>query len=92
MFWTKVNGLFLFYLNGPKVFSSTSEKVNLFAEIFSESCNFNYSGSSLSTPAYLCRTNLILHNISATSKMNKKILMASSPDIIPVVVLKISET
>ena len=56
--------------------------------------NSNLDDSGLSLPVFLCRTNLKLHNISATPKMVRKVVMnldlskASGPDCIPVVVLK----
>ena len=48
----------------------------------------------ISLPAFPARTNLNLHNISITSKMVKKVITnldsskVSSPDCIPVVILK----
>ena len=50
--------------------------------------------SGISLPLFPSRTHLKLHNISVTPKMIKKVIMnfdlskASSPDCIPVVVLK----
>ena len=78
--------------NGPKVLSSVSDKAKLFAENFSLNSNLDDSGVSL--PVFPSRTNLKLHNISVTPKMVRKVVMnldlskASSPDCIPVVVLK----
>ena len=78
--------------NGPEVLSSASDKAKLFAKIFSKNSNLDDSGISL--PVFPSRTNLKLHNISITPKMVKKVITnldsskASSPDCIPVVVLK----
>ena len=78
--------------NGLKVLSSASDKAKLFAENFFQNSNVDYSGISL--PVFPSKTNLELHNISITPKMVKKVIMnldlsrASSPDCIPVVVLK----
>ena len=72
--------------------SSGSNKAKLFAESFSK--NFNLDDSDISLPVFPCGTNLKLHNISVTPKMNKKVIMnldlskASGPDCIPVLVLK----
>ena len=72
--------------------SFTLNKAKLFAENFSKDSNLDDSGISL--PVSPFRTNLKLHNITVTSKMNKKVIMnldlskASGPDCIPVVVLK----
>ena len=72
--------------------SSASNKAKLFAENFAKNSNLDDSGISL--PAFSSRTNLKLHNSSATPKMVKKVIMnldltkASSPDCIPVMVLK----
>ena len=78
--------------NGPEVLSSASDKAKLFAENFSLNSNLDDLGVSL--PVFPSRTNLKLHNISITPKMVRKVIMnldlskASSPDCIPVVVLK----
>ena len=72
--------------------SCASDKAKLFAENFSINSNLDDSGISL--PVFPSRTNLKLHNISVTPKMVRKVIMnfdlskASSPDCIPVVVLK----
>ena len=72
--------------------SSASDKARLFAKNFSKNSNLDDSGISL--PVFPSRTNLKLHNISVTPKMVRKVVMnldlskASSPDCIPVVVLK----
>ena len=78
--------------NGPEVSSSASDKARLFAENFST--NSNLDGSGISLPVFPSRTNLKLHNISVTPKTVKKVITnldlskTSSPDSIPVVVLK----
>ena len=73
--------------------SSASDKAkNLLAKNFSNNSNLDDSGVSLLV--FPSRTNLKLHNISITPKMNKKVITnldsskASGPDCIPVVVLK----
>ena len=74
--------------NGSEVLSSASDKAKLFAK----NSNLDYSGISL--PNFPSRTNLKLLNNSVTANMVKKVIMnldlskASSPDCIPVVVLK----
>ena len=79
-------------LNEPEVLSSASDKAKLFAKNFSKNSNLDDSGISL--PVLPSRTNLKLHNLSITLKMVKKVITnldsskASSPDCIPVVVLK----
>ena len=79
-------------LNEPEVLSSASDKAKLFAENFSKNSNLDDSGISL--PVFPSRTNMKLHNISVTPKMVEKVIRnldlpkASSPDCIPVVVLK----
>ena len=98
-FWQFANGLLnkgksaippLF--NGLEVLSSASDKAKLFAENFSLNSNLDDLGVSL--PVSPSTTNLKLHNISATPKMVRKVVMnldlskASGPDCIPVVVLK----
>ena len=71
--------------------SSASDKAKSFAENFSVNSNLDDSGISL--PVFPSRTDLKLHNISATPKMVRKVIMnldlakASGPDCIPVVVL-----
>ena len=78
--------------NGLEVLSSTSDKAKLFPENFSMNSNLDDSGISLSV--FPSRTNLKLHNISATPKMVGKVVInlnfskVSGPDCIPVVVLK----
>ena len=75
--------------------SSPSDKAKLIAEKFSKNSDLDDSGISL--PAFLFRTNFKLRNISVTPKLVKKVIMnpdmskASSPDCIPVVVLKTCE-
>ena len=67
----------------------------MFAKKLSKNSNLDDSGISL--PIFSLRTNLKLHNISVTPKMDKKVITnldsskASGPDYIPVVVLKNSE-
>ena len=91
VFSTKVNAIAPLF-NGPEVFSSSSDKAKLFAENFSN--NSNHDDSGISLPVFPSRTNLKLDNISVTPKMVKKVIMnldllkASSPDCIPVMVLK----
>ena len=71
--------------------SSTSDKAKLFAKDFFKSTNLV---DSISVSVFPSRTNLKLHNISVSPKMVKKIITnldsskVSSPDCIPVVVLK----
>ena len=78
--------------NGLEMLSSAPDKAKLFPENFSNNSNLDDSGISL--PVFPSRTNLKLHNISATPKMVKKVIMnldlskVSGPDCIPVVVLK----
>ena len=52
---------------GPEVLSSASDKVNLFAEFFSENSSFDDSGISL--PSLPSRTYMKVYNINVTSKM-----------------------
>ena len=74
--------------NRLEVLSSASDKAKLFCK------NSNLDDSGISLPVFPSRTNLKLHNISITPKMVKKVKTnldsskASSPDCIPVVVLK----
>ena len=78
--------------NGPEMLYSASDKAKLFAKNFSKNSNLDDSGISL--PVFLSRTNLKLHNISASHKMVKKVItnLDSSntfgPDGIAVIVLK----
>ena len=78
--------------NDPEVLFSAPDKATSFAENFSKNSNLNDSGISLRV--FPSKTNLKLHNISVTPKMDKKVIMnldlskASGPDCIPVVVLK----
>ena len=78
--------------NRPEVLSSTLDKAIVFPENFS--LNSNLDDSDIFLPVFPSRTNLKLHNISATPKMVRKVVMnldllkASGPDCIPVVVLK----
>ena len=78
--------------NGPEVLSSVSDKAKLFPKKFSK--NSNPDDSRCSQAFSLSRTNLKLHNSSVTPKIVKTITInldsskASSPDCIPMVVLK----
>ena len=71
---------------------SASNKAKLFAKNFSKNSNLDDSGISL--PIFPSRTNLKLYNISITLSMVKKVITnldssnTSSPDCIPVVVVK----
>ena len=58
--------------NCPEVLSSASDKVKLFATIYSKNSNLEDPGISL--PTFSSTTNLRLH-ISITSKMGKKVVM-----------------
>ena len=75
-----------FYLHFSYSFSYS------FSSNFSKNSTLDDSGISL--PVFTSRTNLKLHNIYVTPKMVKKVIMnidlskESSPDCIPVVVLK----
>ena len=83
------------FCNGPEVLTFASEKAKLFAELFSKSSNLDDSGHAL--PAFSHRTDITLSNMVFTLKMVKKAISdldsskASSPDGIPVVVLKSGE-
>ena len=78
--------------NGLEVLSSASDEAKLFAENVFKNSNLDYSDISL--PVFPSRTNLKLHNIYVTPKMVKIVVKnldlskSSSPDCIPVVVLK----
>ena len=69
-----------------------SDKAKLFAKNVSKNSNLDDSGIPL--PVFPARTNMKLHNICVTPKMVKKVIAnldlskASSPDCIPVAVLK----
>ena len=75
---------------GPELLPFVSDKV--LAKSFSK--NFNLDDLGISLPVFPSRTNLKLHNVSITLKMVKKVITnlhsskTSSPDYIPVVVLK----
>ena len=79
-------------VNGLEMLSSASDKAKLLAENFSKNSNVDESGISLLI--FPSRTNLKLHNTSATPKMVEKVIMnldlsrASGPDYIPAVILK----
>ena len=71
--------------------SSASDKAKSLAKNFSK--NFNFDDSGISSPVFLSRTNLKLHNFSITLKMVKKVITSLDakgvgPDCIPVIVLK----
>ena len=74
--------------------SSASDKAKLFAKNVSNNSNCDDSG--ISSPVFLSRTNMKLHNISVAPKMVKKLKVitnldsskASGPDCVPMVVLK----
>ena len=89
VFSAKVNLIYLLY---PTARRCCPDKGKLFAKNFSKNSDLDDSGISL--PVFSSRTNVKLHNISTTPKMVKKIIpnldssKASSPDCIPVVVLK----
>ena len=78
--------------NGPEGLSSAFDKAKLFAKNFYKKSNLD--DSDISLPVFPCRTNLKLHNISATPKMVKNVITnldsskATGPDCAPVVVLK----
>ena len=78
--------------NGPEVLSSASDKAKLLPKNFSNNSNLDDSGISL--PVFPSGSNVKLQNISVTPKMIKKVITnldlskASSPDCIPMVVLK----
>ena len=92
VFSTKVNLLYLLY--------STAQRCCLL-HLIKQNCllkkkfmNSNLDDSGIPLPVFPSRTNLKLHNVSATPEMVKKVIMnldlskASSPDSIPVVVPK----
>ena len=58
--------------NSLKVLSSAPYKAKLFAKNFSK-CS-NLEDSSISLPAFTCRTKLNLQNISVAPKMFKKVI------------------
>ena len=90
-FSTKVNMLSPLF-SSPEVLSSGSDKEKFFVKNFSKNSDPDDLGISL--PVFSSRTNLKLHNFSATPKMVKKVITnldsskASGPDCIPVIVLK----
>ena len=95
-FLNKDKSAILPLFNDPDVLSFASEKEKLFAENFSK--NSNLVDSGISVPVFSSRNNLRQHNISVTPKMVEKVIItldlskASSPDCIPVVLLKDSES
>ena len=92
VFSKKVNLLYLLYSMGQWCCLLHLIKQNCFAENFS--LNSNLDDSHISSPVFLFRTNLKLHNISVTPNMVRKVVMnldlskASGLDCIPVVVKK----
>ena len=92
VFSIKVNLLYFLYSTNQRCCLLASDKAKLFAKNFSKSSNLDDSGFSLSV--FFSRTNLKLHSISITPKIVKEVITnldsskASSPDCIPVVVLK----
>ena len=78
-------------LNDLEVLFFASDKAKLFAKNFFLNSHLDDSGISL--PVYPSRTNLKLHNISATLQLVKKVInnldfsKASNPDCFLVVVL-----
>ena len=74
--------------NGPKGFSSGSDKAKFAKNLFK---NSNLDDSFFSLPVFPSRTNLKLHNISVTLRMVKKVITnlgsskTSGPYCIPVV-------
>ena len=60
--------------NDPEVLLTASDKANLFTKNFSENSNFDALG--ISFPVF--PTNLILHNISLTPKIIKKVVIQHS--------------
>ena len=79
-------------INIAELLFSVSDKVKLIAEISSKNSYLDDSG--IFSSVFPSRTHLKLHNISLTPKIVKQVIMnldltkASSPDCIPVVVLK----
>ena len=69
--------------------SSASDKAKLFAKNFCKNSNLDDS-----LPVFPSKSNLKLHNISVTPKMNKRVIKnldsstVSGPDCIPVMFLK----
>ena len=55
--------------NGLEVWSSASDEAKLFTKNFSG--NSNLEDADMSLPAFPSRTNLRLHNISVTPKLDK---------------------
>ena len=71
VFLTKVNLLYLLYSMVRRYCFAAFDKAILFTKIFSK--NSNLDGLGISLPVFPSRTNLNLHNISATPKMVKKV-------------------
>ena len=95
MFSTRMDLLYFSLFSYQEVLSSAFRKAKLFAKNFSKNSNHDDPGIPLTV--FHSRANLKLHNISITPKMVKTFIMnfdsskASSPDCIPVVVLKYCE-
>ena len=86
------NICYTFFVWWPWGLFSAFHKAKLFTKNFSKNCNLNDSGISLlSSPSW---TNLKLHNILVTSKLDRKVITrldlwkTSGPYCILVVVLK----
>ena len=63
--------------NGSEVLTFASEKVKLFAEIFSKNSNLDDSGHEL--PSFSCRTDITLSNMVITPKMVKEVISNVNP-------------
>ena len=61
-------------LNSPEVLSSSSHKAKIVYIYTNFSTNSNLDDSGISLPVFPSRTNLILHNISVTPKVVKKVI------------------
>ena len=89
MFSTEVNLLYLLY---SKALRCSADGASCLLQNFSKNSDLDNSGISL--PFFPSRTNVELHNISATPKMVKKVIRnldssnASGPGCIPVVILR----
>ena len=84
-FWRIANSILnrgksaiLYLFNGPEVLTSASDKVKLFAQLFSKNSNLDDPGHEL--PSFNCRTDITLSNMVITLKMaEKEISIASVP-------------
>ena len=72
--------------NSPEVLSFQSHKVKLFAKNFSK--RFNLDDSGISLTAFLARTNLKVHNISATTKMVKKVITSLNRYLVVLIIFQ----